>query len=397
VRRALVNARVLDGSGAPLRSGLTVILEGDRIVDVGPAREPSPGTEVVDLGGRVLMPGLIDCHIHFALWALDPLSHLAEPFSYLCGTTYRAVEGALRAGCTAARDPGGLDAGFRDAVNDGTRLGPRIQTSIIIVSPINGIADGTRSQGGRVPDLPGMPSPECTGPVEARAKVREVIRAGADFIKIAATGGVSSRKREPRQRLHTEDELLAIVDEAHAWGRPVACHAIGGPGLLAAVRAGVDTIEHGVWLDDASITEMARRGTWYVPTLSAYELHARQGPPLQKARAAEMLASHRDSVRRAREAGVRIACGSDGGVYGHDFTLELELLVGAGMSPGEAIVAATSRAAECLGWQDEIGAVKPGMKADLLVVDGDPTEDIRALRDARNVRVIKSGAFLSCS
>jgi len=392
-----MNARVLDGSGAPIRSGLTVILEGDRIVDVGPAREPSPGTEIVDLGGRVLMPGLIDCHVHFALWALDPLSHLAEPFSYLCGTTYRALEGALRAGCTAARDPGGLDAGFRDAVNDGTRLGPRIQTSIIIVSPINGIADGTRSQGGGVPYLPGMPSPECTGPVEARAKVREVIRAGADFIKIAATGGVSSRKREPRQRLHTEDELLAIVDEAHAWGRPVACHAIGGPGLLAAVRAGVDTIEHGVWLDDASITEMARRGTWYVPTLSAYELHARQGPPLQKARAAEMLASHRDSVRRAREAGVRIACGSDGGVYGHDFTLELELLVGAGMSPGEAIVAATSRAAECLGWRDEIGAVKPGMKADLLVVDGDPTEDICVLRDERNVRVIKSGSFLSGS
>jgi imidazolonepropionase-like amidohydrolase len=239
-----------------------------------------------------------------------------------------------------------------------------------------------------------MPSPECTGPIEARAKVREVIRAGADFIKIAATGGVSSRKREPRQRLHTEDELQAIVDEAHAWGRPVVCHAIGGPGLLAAVRAGVDTIEHGVWLDDASIAEMARRGTWYVPTLSGYELHAGQGAPLQKARAAEMLVSHRDSLRRAREAGVRVASGSDGGVYGHDFTLELELLVGAGMSAGEAIVAATSRAAECLGWQDEIGAVKPGMKADLLVVAGDPTEDIRVLRDPRNISVIRSGTFL---
>jgi imidazolonepropionase-like amidohydrolase len=282
-------------------------------------------------------------------------------------------------------------------VNDGTRPGPRIQTSVTIVSPINGIADGTKGQGLAVPYPPCMPSPECTGPVEARAKVREVIRAGADFIKIAATGGVSSRKREPRQRLYTEEEILAIVDEAHAWGRPVICHAIGGPGLLMAVRAGVDTIEHGVWLEDEAIREMTRRGTWYVPTLSAYELHAQQGPPLQKARAADMLAGHRSSLRRAREAGVRIACGSDGGVYGHDFTLELELLVGAGMSPGEAIVAATSRASECLGWQDEIGAVKPGMKADLLVVRGDPTEDIRVLRDPRKVSVIKAGMFLDAN
>ena len=306
MRRALVNLRVADGSGARATAGLTVTLEDDRIIDVGPGRTPEAGTEVIDLGGRVLMPGLIDCHIHFALWALDPLAHQEEAVSYLCGRTYRALADALRAGCTAARDPGGLDAGFRDAVNSGTCLGPRIQTSITIVSPINGIADGTKSRGLTVPYLPGMPSPECTGPVEARAKVREVIRAGADFIKIAATGGVSSPRREPRQRLQTEEEILAIVDEAHAWGRPVICHAIGGPGLLMAVRAGVDTIEHGVWLDDEAIEEMARRGTWYVPTLSGYELHARQGPPLQRARAAEMV----EVIGTVSAARGRPACGS---------------------------------------------------------------------------------------
>jgi imidazolonepropionase-like amidohydrolase len=350
--------------------------------------------EVIDLRNSVVMPGLIDCHVHFALWALDPLAHQDEPISYLCGKTFRALRDALRAGCTAARDPGGLDAGFRDAIEHGICPGPRLQTSVTIVSPINGIADGTKAQTSNVPYLPGLPAPECTGPVEARAKVREVIRAGADFIKIATSGGVASSKREPRQPLFTQEEVDAVVDEAHAWGRPVACHALGGPGLLTAVRAGVDSIEHGVWLDDDAIEEMVTRDTWYVPTLSAYEAHARQGPPLQQARAKEMIASHAESVRRALRAGVRIACGSDGGVYGHDFVTELQLLVGAGMSAGDAIASTTSRAAECLGWQNEIGSLKPGLKADLLVLSADPLEDVGVLREPGKMRVMKSGAFL---
>jgi len=392
--QALVNCRVVDGSGSAGQPGMTLVVEADHIAEVSRRRDFGPDVDVVDLTDQTVMPGLIDCHVHFALWSLDLLAHQDETISYLCGQTYRALRDALGAGCTAARDPGGLDAGFRDALHDGVCEGPRIQTSVTIVSPINGIADGTKLQGLPVPYLPGMPSPACTGPVEARAKVREIIRAGADFIKIAASGGVSSRRREPRQQLFTEEEIVAIVDEAHAWGRPVVCHALGGPGLLMAIRAGVDTIEHGVWLDDKSIQEMVTRGTWYVPTLSGYELHARQGPPLQQARAREIVGNHGDSVRRARAAGVRIACGSDGGVYGHDFTLELELLVRAGLSPGEAVAAATSRAAECLGWQAEMGLVKPGMQADLLVLHSDPTQDIGVLRSPPDIRVMKSGVFV---
>ncbi|HEX7972870.1 MAG TPA: amidohydrolase family protein, partial [Anaerolineales bacterium] len=211
--------------------------------------------------------------------------------------------------------------------------------------------------GVRAPVLAGMPAPECSGPDGARAKVREVIAAGADFVKLASTGGVSSPDLDPRQPLFSDAEIRAIVDEAHAAGRRVACHAIGGPGVLTAIRAGVDSIEHGVWLDDEALDELAARGTWYVPTLAAYELHRRQGPPLQRARAEEMVPAHRDSVRRAQRAGVRIACGSDGGVYGYDVILELELLVGAGLAPSEALVAATSSAAACLGWDDRLGAV----------------------------------------
>ena len=346
----------------------------------------------MELDGRTVMPGLIDCHIHFALWALDLLAHQDEALSYLCAKTQRALSETLAGGCTAARDPGGLDAGFRDAIEDGISLGPRIQTSITIVSPTNGIADSTRRQGLAVPYPPGMPSPECNGPVEARAKVREVVRAGADFIKLAVSGGVSSPRRSPHHRLFSEDEIVAIVDEAHAWDMPVACHAIGGPGPLMAVRAGVDTIEHGGWLDDECIDEMARRGTWYVPTFAGYEWHALYGGPLQRRYAEEMRTSHLASFRRALDAGVRIACGSDAGVYGHDFKRELELLVAAGMTPGQVIAAATSQAAECLGWSREVGTIRPGLRADLLVVDGNPVEEIAVLRRPGAIEcVLKAG------
>jgi imidazolonepropionase-like amidohydrolase len=391
VKVALAKCLLIDGTDAGPRPGMTVVLDGGRIAEVGESHEPAPGTRVVDLGGRTVLPGLVDCHIHFALWSLDLLSHQGEPISYLCARTQRALEETLAGGCTAARDPGGLDAGFRDAIADGLCRGPRIQTSITIVSPTNGIADATKSQGLPVPSLPGMPSPECNGPVEARAKVRELVRAGADFVKIAVSGGVSSPRRSPHHRLFTEEEVAAIVDEAHAWDLPVVCHALGGPGPLAAIRAGVDTIEHGVWLDDECVAEMAERGTWYVPTFAGYEWHEEFGNALQKGYAAELRQAHRASFERAVEAGVRIASGSDAGVYGHDFKRELELLVDAGLSPGEAIVAATSRAAECLGWDGELGRVEPGLQADLLVVDGNPWDDIEVLRRPGAIRSVLRG------
>jgi imidazolonepropionase-like amidohydrolase len=390
VRRALVNARVIDGTGGNTYPG-TVILDDDRVAAVLEPGELASDIQAIDLHGQTVMPGLIDCHVHFALWSLDLLAHQDKPLSYLIAQTFRALSDAVRAGCTAARDPGGLDAGICEAVREGLALGPRLQTSVAIVSPINGIADGSKRQGVPVPAVPGMPTGECTGPIEARAKVRELVRAGADFIKVAVTGGVSSPRREPRQRLFTEEELIAIVDEAHAWGRPVACHALGGPGLLSALRAGVDTIEHGVWLEDEAIAEMVRRGTWYVPTLSAYEWHARAGGPLQQARAREMVSSHRDSVRRAYAAGVRIVSGSDGGVYGHDFTAEPQLLVAAGLSAADAVVASTSRAAACLGWANDVGRVAAGQAADLLIIEGDPSQDIGVLRGPSAPRVVRSG------
>ena len=400
----LTHCRLIDGTGSPPREEVTVTIAGDRItavavevgarapggdagrtgagsghrgasigdrdasaVDPGAASTPR-GVDVIDLGGRTLMPGLVDCHIHFALWSFELLSHLDEPLSYLHATTFKALGEVLRGGCTSARDPGGLDTGFRDAVTDGVCPGPRLQTSITIVSPTNGIADSNKRQGVPVPFPPGMPDPECNGADGARAKVRELVRAGADFIKLAVSGGVSSPRRSPRHRLFARGEIAAIVDEAHAWELPVACHAMGGLGPLDAIRAGVDTIEHGIWLDDVCVAEMAERGTWYVPTFAADRWHDELGGPRQREWARAMRDAHRQSFERALERGVRIACGSDAGVYGHDFSRELELLVAAGLTPSQAIVAATSDAAELLNAGDRLGRVKAGYLADLLVV-----------------------------
>jgi imidazolonepropionase-like amidohydrolase len=378
---ALVGGVLIDGNGGPARPESTVVIEGSTILEVSQQREFGSEVQVVDLGGRAVMPGLIDCHIHFAHWGMNLIAHQGKSLMLLAAETVAALRTTLEAGCTTARDLGGLDAGFREAVARGLIAGPRLQCSLVVVSPTNGIVDPTTAQGLPSPAVPGMPRSECNGPHEARARVREVLRAGADVIKIATTGGVSSAKVDPRRQLFTREEVEAIVDEAHMAGVPVACHALGGPGLLLAVRAGVDTIEHGGWLDEECVGEMARRGTWYVPTFAVYRWHATLGPEFKQVRARAMREHHLRSFELARKAGVRIAMGTDIGGYGYgDNALELELLVEAGLSPMQAIEVSTRRAAECLGVGGEVGTLEPGKEADLLVWDGDPLRDITTLR-----------------
>jgi imidazolonepropionase-like amidohydrolase len=377
MRTALVDALLLDGHGGPPRPGTTLVVDGARIAEVGHERAFGPDVRVVDLAGRAVMPGLVDCHVHLAPWAFHLVAHAERRLTYLAAETVRALRLTLEGGCTTARDLGGLDAGFRDAVHAGLVAGPRLQVSLVIVSPTHGMADLTTPQGFRSPLVPGMPDPECNGPDAVRAKVREVLRAGADVVKVAVSGGVSAPRLEPQRPLFTPAEIAALVDEAHLAGTPVACHAVGGPHLLAAVRAGVDTIEHGAWLDDETVAEMARRGTWYVPTFAIYRWHATRGAGLRQSRARALAAAHRESFARARAAGVRVALGTDSGAYGHGETaLELALLVEAGMSPAEAIVAGTRRAAECLGVAGETGTLERGRAADLLVLEGNPLDDI---------------------
>jgi imidazolonepropionase-like amidohydrolase len=213
-------------------------------------------------------------------------------------------------------------------------------------------------------------------------------------IKIASTGGVSAARVEPRRQIFTREEVEAIVDEAHMAGVQVTCHAVGGPGVLMAVRAGVDTIEHGGWLDEETVAEMARRGTWYVPTFAVYRWHGTIGPEFKQVRARAMREHHLASFARALRAGVRIAMGTDIGGYGYgDNPLELQLLVEAGMTPAQAIEASTRRSAECMRLEAEIGTLEPGKRADLLVVDGDPLADIGLLRQRDRLSVMQEGEW----
>ena len=398
MRFALTNARVIDGESPGPRPGTSIMIEDGRITAVEPG-DPFPADVVrVDASGKTILPGLIDAHIHLATWGQNLLENRGWTIPYLVARTVSGMRQVLNAGCTGVRDCGGLDAGLRDAVADGLIDGPRIATSVTIISPTDGLIDPVTAQGISSPTLSSIPSPVCDGPDAVRAKVREVIRAGADFIKIATSGGVSSPRVHPRRQLFSQAEVAAAVDEAHTAGVRVACHAIGGAGLLMAIEAGVDSVEHGALLDDRCIEAMAARGTWLVPTLAVYRWHETLGNESRRARALEIREPHRTGLRRAREAGVPIAMGSDAGGYTLDFSLELELLVEAGFTPMDALRAGTLGSARCVGWDQETGSLVPGKAADLLVVDGDPAADITVIRSPRNIEaVFRDGALVAGS
>ncbi len=393
MRMALTNCVVIDGTGRTPQPGSTVTIDGSRIAEIGLQRDFGPDVRVVDLAGRFVIPGLIDCHAHFAHWGMNLLAYQDRNLMLLAAESAQALRVTLESGCTTARDLGGLDPGFREAVAGRLLPGPRLSCSLAILSPTNGIVDPTTPQGLRSPLVPGIPRAEGDGPYAVRARVRELLRAGADVIKIATTGGVSSARIDPRRQVFTREEVETIVDEAHMAGVLVTCHSLGGPGLLLAVRAGVDTIEHGGWLDEETTREMAGRGTWYVPTFSVYHWHATLGPEFKQRRAREMAPHHLRSFQLALDAGVRIAMGTDVGGYGYgDTGLELELLVAAGLTPAKAIEVSTRRSAECLGLEDRLGTLEAGKEADLVVLEADPLEDIGVLRrPEQRVLVMQGG------
>ena len=311
--------------------------------------------------------------------------------------TAKVLRDTLAAGYTAVRDAAGLDAGFKRAIDEGLIPGPRLVVSLCIISPIGGIGDRVSPSGFSccVPNDPLLPDGVVNSPADVRPAVRRVVRAGADVIKCATTGGASSRLGHgPRDGAFNLDEMQALTDEAHALDRRVMCHALGGRGLRIAVEAGVDSIEHGCYLDEEPelIETMARRGIFFVPTFAVYDFHRKSPLPHVRERAHELEEHHVESLRRAFAAGVKIAAGTDAGGHGHPSNaLEIECLVKTGLTPLQALRAATGWAAECLGRESDFGTVEKGKLADLILVDGDPSEDVTILQKPERIALVLKG------
>jgi imidazolonepropionase-like amidohydrolase len=377
-RTVLTGGRVFDGSGADPAPG-DVAIEDGRIVGIGPDLD---GDEAVDVSGRTILPGLFDCHVHVAFSHVDVWRSVQTPFSYHFFEAARNLGLTLAVGITSVRDAGGADLGVQRAVADGLIPGPRMQISLSMLSQTGGHGDDWMPSGSFVPQIaphPGIPPTIVDGVDEMRRTVRQLIRMGADVIKVATTGGVLSPRDDPRHAHFRPAELEVLVEEATAAGRFVMAHAQGGDGIKNAIRAGIRSIEHGIFLDDEAIELMLERGTWLVPTLVAPQgvIEAVEAgvplPPEVVEKAHAVLERHRAAFRMAVEAGVRIAMGTDSGVTPHGRNLrELALMEAGGLTPARVLAATTKSAAELLGVDDERGTIEPGKLADLVVVAGDP-------------------------
>ena len=388
---------VFDGTMAPLAEA-DVVIEDDRIVEVGPGLD---GDESVDCAGHTVLPGLFDTHTHVIFSTLDWVEELVTPFSFKFYDAMRNLEATLATGITTVRDAAGADAGIKKAVDEGVIPGPRMQISVNMLSQTGGHADGWLRSGVDLDlEWPGNPSGRVDGPDAVRLKVREMIRAGADVIKVATSGGVLSPTDDPRHPHFRPDELEEMVAEATAAGIYVMAHAQGAEGIKNAVRAGIRSIEHGIYLDDEGVDLMLERGTWLVPTLVAPlgVLDAADAgaslPASTVEKAKAVVGVHQQAVGRAIAAGVKVAMGTDSGVAPHGANLrELDLLVRCGMSPQQALVATTSSAGELMGVGDDLGTLEPSKRADLVLLEGDALE-VATLRE-RVRQVWKDGVLVA--
>lgn len=391
---SIVHGTVVDGTGAdPIHDARVDVTDG-RIVWVGRLadRPVDEGSSVVDATGRTVIPGLVDCHVHLchtlakeSEWGPPGGRWLSEPEQVANGVVQ--AQRALLAGLTTVRDLGSATDGVFAVgrlTETGAVAGPRVLAAGRIICMTGGHGHRT----GR----------ECDGPVEARKAAREQIKAGASWLKVSATGGARSPNEKLTSAQLDAEEMRAVVDEAARAGMSVAAHANAAPGVATAVRAGVRTVEHGVFLDDEIVEAMAAAGVALVPTLSVYRRLAERGPvegaePYACRKAEEALEPHLESIARAVRGGVRVVLGTDaGGPYhpiGTDNLLELELMREAGMSLPDILRASTSDAADVLGVGAETGSVMAGKDADMVVLDGDPLEDLNAY--GRIVSVVRRG------
>jgi imidazolonepropionase-like amidohydrolase len=394
---AIKAARVLDVRTGQMINNAVILIENERITAVGPNVSVPAGAEVIDLKTMTVLPGLIDSHTHLTFApGIGGSGMLAQSPSRQALIGAKNARITLMAGFTTVRNvhaKGYSDIALRDAINAGDVPGPRIIASGPALSITGGHADENF--------LPWEFHYQAEGVADGVAgvmqKTREIIKYGADVIKFCATGGVLSLGDDPKHSAFTFEEMKAIVGEAHRLGRKVAAHAHGGEGLKLAVQAGVDSIEHGTYIDDEGIRLMKEKGTYLVPTIYLtdwfLENYEKLGlPPQIIAKAKEVMPAMKKNLTHAIQQGVPVAFGTDAAVYPHGLNArEFSSLVRMGLTPLQAIQTATVHASKLLGWDDRIGAVEAGKFGDLIAVEGDPTKDVTELE---RVKFIMKGGVV---
>jgi len=389
---------LIDGVSASPRHNVIITIHGNTITDIadaGPAGAPSslpPGANFIDLSQATVLPGLIDAHTHIFLQGEDPaeggydIQLLKYPLAYRAARATVSVRRALEQGFTTLRDvetegAGYGDVGIKMAIEGGYIPGPRLFVATRAISttggyPLEGYAPEIEvPKGVQIID----------GPIEARKAAREQLDHGADWIKVYMThrSWVGKNGELVSQPTLTVEELRAIVDETHGWGKKVACHSYGGEGMQRALDGGCDSIEHGLQLTDAQIAQMLRQGTWLCPTLSVYYTDWAPADTPEGQRDRKRASEHEVSFRKAVKAGVKIAFGTDmGGIpWTEPIAQEFPRMVEFGMTPMQAIQSATSRAAELLDMKGKLGVIAPGAYADVVAVSGDPLTDVKVLEN----------------
>lgn len=394
----LLCGAMLDVKAKRLSGPTTIRISDGNITAVGSVA--SPATRIIDLSQHTCLPGLIDMHVHLTSQS-NPRSYIETFTLNIADYAFRAAHYAqktLDAGFTTVRNPGDdgtVTAALRNAINSGVAQGPRIFTSGKSLATTGGHADPTN---GYRADLMGDPHAVdgvVNGPNEATKAVRQRYKEGADFIKITATGGVLSTAKSGQNPQFNDVELSAIVAAAKDYGFKVAAHAHGAEGMKRAIRAGIDSIEHGTLMDDEGRSLMKKHGTYLVPTILAGEFVAKKAeidgyfPEIVRPKARAIGPQLKANFKKAYEAGVKIAFGTDSGVSPHgDNAQEFKLMVDAGMSPIDAIRAATINAATLLGESDTLGSIEPGKHADIIAIAGNPLADVTLLE---NVEFVMKG------
>jgi imidazolonepropionase-like amidohydrolase len=391
-KRTLVRTgHLLDVKTGKIADAQTIVVVGDTIQSIAPTATVSAGAgdAVVDLGGMTVMPGLIDVHTHVTMNTdFDPYRELTSTDAKEAINGVVNARTTLMAGFTSIRNVGAsdfTDVDLRDAINAGQVAGPHM----LVSGPAIGITGGHCDDNLLPVQYHQVGDGVADGIAAVQQKVRQNIKYGADLIKICATGGVLSKGDDPQASQYTLEEMQAIVADAHRLGRKVAAHAHGAQGILWASEAGVDSIEHGSYINDAAIAEMKKRGTYLVPTLYLEDWIVEKGnlPALYHQKMLDVSAVAKQNIKHAMQAGLKIALGTDAAVFPHGLNAhELDVYVNQmGMTPLAALQSATVNAADLMGWAAKTGTLEPGKWADFIGVEKNPLEDVRVLEDVKFV------------